>query len=378
MIVHDVQWYPYSLPFSRDFMTAHGAERVREGAIVEIHTGDGPVGIGEIVPLAAFGGGTLSEALAELPALIMHGRDLCLSDALSLVTACALDCVDTTFHAASLCGLEIALLDALSKAGGLSVSQLLAPPSYTPRRAVSVNAVIAVSDIDAAWLAAHEAVGEGFDCIKLKVATQQSVEREVERVAAVREAIGAHRHLRLDANGGWTFEQARNILSRCAEFDLQYVEQPLPAHDLNGMRRLREAVPVPIAADEAVADAHSVQRILAHGAADVLVLKPQFVGGLRACQRMIREATNSGVRCVVTTGLESGVGVAAALHLAAATPDVTLECGLATLSLFADDLITPGLTISDGTMLVPEGPGLGITLDRDALSRYSPDGGGGY
>lgn len=372
MLVHDVQWYPYSLPFSRDFTTAHGAERVREGAIVELHTSDGTVGVGEISPLATFGGGTLGESLAELPALITHGRDLCLSDALSLVTACALENADKPFHAASLCGLEIALLDAFSKASGMSVSQLLAPPSYAPRRAVLVNAVIGASDIDAAWIAAHEAVGDGFDCVKLKVATQQSVEREVERIAAVREAIGAHRHLRLDANGGWTFEQARNVLSRCTEFDLQYVEQPLPADDLNGMRRLREVVTVPIAADEAVSDPDSARRILAHGAADVLVIKPQFVGGLRACQRIIHEATKSGVRCVITTGVESGVGIAAALHLAAATPDITLECGLATLSLLVDDLITPALTISNGSMLVPEGPGLGVTLDWDALSKYSP------
>lgn len=371
MYVHGVQWYPYSLPFSRDFTTAHGAEHVREGAIVEVHTDDGPIGIGEIAPLTAFGGGTLDECLAELPELTTHGHDLCLSDALSLVTACALECAEKPFHAASLCGLESALLDALSKAGGLSVSQLLAPPSYTPRREVLVNAVITATDIDAAWLAAHKAVGDGFDCVKLKVATQQSVEREVERIAVVREAIGDHRHLRLDANGGWTFEQAQNILSGCAEFDLQYVEQPLPAHDLSGMHRLREIVRVPIAADEAVSAPGSARRILAHGAADVLILKPQCVGGLRACQRIIREATKDGVRCVITTAVESGVGVAAALHLAAATPDITMECGLATLDLLVDDLTTSQLTISNGRMLVPEGPGLGVRLDWDALAQYS-------
>ncbi|MGZ3713861.1 MAG: o-succinylbenzoate synthase [Ktedonobacterales bacterium] len=378
MFVHDVQWYPYHLPFSRDFTTAHGAERVREGAIVEVHTTDSTVGVGEIAPLTAFGGGTLGESLAELPALITHGRGLCLTDALSLVTACALECTDKTFHAASLCGLETALLDAFSKAGGMSVSQLLAPPSYLPRREVLVNTVITASDIDAAWIAAHKAVDDGFDCVKLKVAMQQTVEREVERIVAVREAIGAHRQLRIDANGGWTFEQVRTIISRCAEFDIQYVEQPLPAHDLSGMRRLREVVPVPIAADEAVSDPDSARRILAHGAADVLVLKPQCVGGLRACQRIIHEATKYGVRCVITTAVESGVGVGATLHLAAATPDITLECGIATLDLLADDLITPTLKISNGRMFVPEGPGLGVTLDRDALARFSPDSGGRY
>src|SRR5579859_876659 len=147
MFVHDVRWYPYRLPFSRDFTTAHGTERVREGAIVEVHTADGIIGIGEIAPLAVFGGGTLGESLAELPTLATHGRDLCLSDALSFVAACAFECAGKTFNAASFCGLETALLDAFGKAGGLSVSHLLAPPSYSPRREVLINAVIATCDI---------------------------------------------------------------------------------------------------------------------------------------------------------------------------------------------------------------------------------------
>lgn len=373
MFVHDVRWHPYRLPYSRDFTTAHGTELVREGAIVKVYTSDGTSGMGEVAPLAVFGGGTLGDSLAELPELATHGHGLSLSDALSLVAACALECSGKTFHAASLCGLETALLDALGRASGLSVSHLLSPPSYTPRKEVFVNAVISASDIDAAWVAAHNAISAGFACVKLKVATQQTIEREIERIAAVREAIGTHRHLRLDANGGWTFEQARTVLNRCAEFDVQYVEQPLPAHDLAGMCRLRKEISIPIAADEAVSDPASVRRVLACRAADVLVLKPQCVGGLRACQRIIHEAKTHGVRCVITGAVESGVGIAAALHLAAATPDVTLECGLATQDLLADDLITPGLTISSGRMLVPDSPGLGVALDHDSLAVYSPE-----
>lgn len=372
MFVRDVQWYPYRLPLRRDFTTAYGAERVRQGAIVEIHTTEGTSGIGEIAPLTEFGGGTVALALAELPGLARYGRGLSLNDALSLIAACALEPAGGVPHAASLCGLEIALLDAFGRASGLSVSHLLAPPSYTPRREVPVNAVVGASDIDAAWIAARQAVAEGFGCVKLKVATQQSADAEVERIAAVREAIGPQLHLRLDANSGWTFEQARTILSRCGEYDIQYVEQPLPVHDLVGMRRLREAVSVPIAADESMSEPVSARRVLEQEAADVLVLKPQCVGGLRACQRMIHEASEWGVRCVATSAVESGIGVAATLHLAAATPEITLECGLATLDLLADDLIVPGLTIRDGMMLVPDGPGLGVTLDRDALERYAP------
>jgi len=110
--------------------------------------------------------------------------------------------------------------------------------------------------------------------------------------------------------------------------------------------------------------------VLAAGAADILIVKPQLAGGLRAGRRIIQEALQQGLQCVVTSMLEAGVGVAGALHLAAASSEVTLECGLATLPLLEDDLLLDALPIQDGWMTVPAGPGLGVSLDRVALEKY--------
>ncbi|HEV2655691.1 MAG TPA: enolase C-terminal domain-like protein, partial [Ktedonobacteraceae bacterium] len=117
----------------------------------------------------------------------------------------------------------------------------------------------------------------------------------------------------------------------------------------------------------------STRHVLAHAAADILILKPQLIGGLRVAQQVIREAADHGVRCVITSTIEAGVGVAGAVHLAAATPEVTLECGLATLSLLEDDLLLEDVAIQNGVLAVPTGPGLGISLDRAALARYILD-----
>ncbi|MBA2393207.1 MAG: hypothetical protein H0V70_10740, partial [Ktedonobacteraceae bacterium] len=114
----------------------------------------------------------------------------------------------------------------------------------------------------------------------------------------------------------------------------------------------------------------SARRILAHDAADVLIIKPQLAGGLRVGRQIISEATQHGVQCVITSTLESGVGIAGALHLAAASPEVIMECGLATLHLLADDLLVDGLTLDYGSLAVPTGPGLGVHLDRNALAYY--------
>jgi len=140
------------------------------------------------------------------------------------------------------------------------------------------------------------------------------------------------------------------------------------------MRALRRAVPIPIAVDEALHGLESAQLVLDNEAADILVIKPQLAGGLRAGQQIMQAAAERGVCSVITSAIETGIGVAAALHLAAASPAVTLECGLATLHLLVDDLVMNDLPVRDGFMAVPTGPGLGIALDEEALHKYSSRG----
>jgi L-alanine-DL-glutamate epimerase-like enolase superfamily enzyme len=108
-----------------------------------------------------------------------------------------------------------------------------------------------------------------------------------------------------------------------------------------------------------------------HEAADILVVKPQLAGELRTAQRIIQEATEHDVQCVITSTIETGIGLTAALHLAAASPDITLECGLATLPLLVDDLLIESLPLRHGFIEVPIGPGLGVELDRKALERWT-------
>jgi o-succinylbenzoate synthase len=313
-----------------------------------------------------FGGETLNDALAALPpiAASFAGHDL--REALSYLDA---QQEVGELPSSTACGLEIALLDALGKREGRSMSALLAPTAHEVRPVVSVNALIGAQSIAATVQQAHDAVVAGFRCLKLKMGN--GLYDEVERVSAVRKAIGPEIHLRLDANEAWNFEQARTILSACEPLAIQYVEQPLPAYDLTGMYQLRQAVSIPIAADEAVYHLESARRVLAWEAADILIVKPQLAGGLRAGQRIVDEAARYHVPCVVTSTIESGIGLLGALHLAAALPQVTLECGLATLHLLDDDFVVEDISIQDGALAVPQGPGLGMELDRAALAKYT-------
>lgn len=364
-MIENVVWHPYHIPLRGSFTTAHGVLTIRAGAVVEIQTTAGMTGIGEIAPLPAFGGGTLHAALACLPEIVSHIQGKQLADALELLYT-----EMHTLPASATCALESALLDAQGKTMQQSVSALLATTTALPRTSVRVNAVISANTALEAARRARAAVQAGFDCIKLKMGSDEQA--EIERVAAVRAVIGPAIHLRLDANEAWNFALARTILTGCANFDIQYVEQPLAADDLPGMRRLRQTVSIPIAADEALHDLDSARRMLAAEAADVLIIKPQLAGGLHVGRQIIQEAAARHVQCVVTSTIEAGIGLVGALHLAAAAPEVTLECGLATLHLLEDDLLSTDIAVHDGCIAVPTGPGLGIQLDRQALKQYSP------
>lgn len=363
----EIYLYPYRIPFLRSFSTAHGTMMGREGAMLELMTDEGIRGVGEIAPLPEFGGSGLALARAQWPQLAALLTRKTVGEGLELLHV---EGERGMWEPTLRCGLEMALLDAEGKIVGRSVGALLAGAGEMPRPKVQVNAVVGATKTDAAIAEAREAVNAGFGCIKLKVGMAGTREQEIERVAAVRDALGPNVHLRLDANEAWSFEQAVSILAACAGCDIQYVEQPLKARDLVGMRALRQAVAVPIAADEAVGGLASARRALDGEAADVLIVKPQLAGGLRVGQQIIREAAERGVGCVVTSTLEAGIGVTAALHLAAASPEITLECGLATLPLLADDLLMEDMTFQDGCLLVPAGPGLGVELDRQALAHY--------
>lgn len=373
MKILDVTWSHYRIPLRNGFSTAHGMLNVREGAIVEVLTAGGITGIGEVAPMPEFGGGNLRHALASLPVLRTLLQGMHLSEALTLLY----NARDVPNSAA--CGVEIALLDAQAQAEQHSLASLLATnhshASGPARSRVPVNAVIGAASTETDCRHAQEAIEAGSGCIKLKVANNTNsgdgVRNDIERITALRNTIGAAIHLRLDANEGWTFAQACTILQACQQSDLQYVEQPLKATDLAGMHTLRNIVTTPIAADEAVYNLASARRILAAEAADILIIKPQLAGGLHVSQQIIHEAAEQHVQCVITSTIEAGIGLVAALHLAAASPEITMECGLATLSLLEDDLLLDNLIIDNGFLAVPTSPGLGVHLDREALARYA-------
>ena len=364
MNVRQVRWDGFRIPLRTPFETAHGALTCREGLMVQIITDLGLVGLGEISPLPAFSGATLADALAVLSRWAPSLIGVAVEDVDRWLTE-----VDRREPAATAVrgGLDLAVCDVIARRRGISVAGLL---GGVARSTIPVNATVASADPAVAATAAHEAVARGFAHLKLKVGTAPSSREEVERVAIVRQAIGSTMRLRLDANGAWDVERAISTLRALEPFDLELVEQPVPADDLDGLGRVRRATRVPIAADEAVSGLRRAREILEAGAADALVIKPLVVGGPRPARQIADLALAAGCAAIVTTTIDAGIGVAAALHLAATLPENAPACGIATGSLLMGNLIDERLPVRQGAMRLPGRSGLGVEIDLEQLRTF--------
>ncbi len=202
----------------------------------------------------------------------------------------------------------------------------------------------------------------GCRTAKVKVAEPgQALADDQARLEAVRDALGSDGRVRIDANGGWSVDAAVAaiaVLDRAAG-GLEYVEQPSPSvEDLAAVRR---QVDVPIAADESIRRAEDPYRVRDLQAADIAVLKVQPLGGVRACLRIAEEI---GLPVVVSSALETSVGIAAGVALAAALPDLPFACGLATVQLLTDDVAVEPLLPEDGALPVTRPVVDDAALDR--------------
>jgi o-succinylbenzoate synthase len=369
MKITGVRWAPYRIPFKTPYETSHGVATHRCGYIVRVSSEEGVEGYGDAAldPSAPEAGSAAIEThLRDLGSQVLR-RAVSLDEAMEPFVH-----GDEPMRAAN-CGIETALADAGTRWAGVSLAAMFSGVPQEAGRisaAVPVNATIAQQRIEAAAAAALAAGASGFACVKLKVGMESSAEAEIERVKTVREVIGDGVKLRLDANGAWDETTAITMIQRLEPFDIELVEQPVPPVELAALGRVRSAVTTRIAADEAVFDFASAQRALDH--ADILVLKPMRLGGPTVARYVAQYANAAGLDAFVTTTIDTGIGTAMALQVAASLPAATLAHGLATLDLLEDDLILePGLPIERGRMQVPDGPGLGVTLDEDALMRYS-------
>jgi o-succinylbenzoate synthase len=229
------------------------------------------------------------------------------------------------------------------------------------RPTVPVNVTVPATDPKTAVALVLES---GADTAKVKIGDHdQSEEEDVERVRAVRETLGPAGYLRVDVNASWDVDTALRRLERLAEFDLQYVEQPVAT--LAEMKLLRAKSPIPLAADELVRQSPHPLQVIEEGAADVLILKVQPMGGVN---RVLDLANRSTIPVVISSALETSIGMYGGLLAASLLDELPYACGLGTVSLIEGDPTLHPLVPMDGKLEVrrPE-------PDPELLVRWRPD-----
>ncbi|MFZ5467898.1 MAG: mandelate racemase/muconate lactonizing enzyme family protein [Myxococcota bacterium] len=334
MKIVDFLCRPFQKPFRRPVRIGRAACERREGVVVTLVSEEGRRGQGEASPLVELGTESLratTEVLSKVATLLA-----------GVAVPCSLEEIDALMSAevfegapAARHGVELALLDLLAQSRGEPIARVLA--NGTARSSVWVNMLLDAHEPTALAEQGAQALLRGFDVLKVKVGSDLC--EDAARLRALRARVGPKVRIRIDANGAWSEGQARTALRGLSPLALELCEQPVAAHDPAALRRVRQLVDCPIAADEALAQEESRTDVLDPDrgpAADVLVLKPMVLGGLLPALKLARKGKEHGVGAYVTTTMDGWVARKGAAHLAAAIPQSEWASGLATGALFAE------------------------------------------
>ena len=353
MKITKVQLGTVSVPLRVPFKTALRTVNSVEDIIVAIHTDTGHIGYGEAPPTGAVTGDTTGSILGALRDHIIKtivGRDVDdFEDLMKAVQKCIVK--NTSAKAA----VDMALWDLYGQLYNIPVYKMLGGS----RKTLVTDITISVNDPDEMARDSINAIERGYDALKIKVGSDPTM--DVARLAAVREAVGEKTLIRIDANQGWEPKQAVRLLNQMQEkgLDIEFVEQPVKAHDIDGLRYVTERSYVPVLADESVFSPEDALTIMQTRAADLVNIKLMKCGGIYNALKIASAAEVYGVECMIGCMLEAKVSVNAAVHLACAKQIIT-KIDLDGPVLCSEDPVIGGATFNEQLITVSDDPGLGI------------------
>jgi L-alanine-DL-glutamate epimerase-like enolase superfamily enzyme len=368
MKITRIETIPVQVPIRPEFQIqgSIGLHLVSPFVLVKVHTDEGLVGLGEVSCTAMWSGedaATATHLIATYLAPALVGEDPRDIERLTIKMRRALAANPFTRS-----GVEIALWDILGKSAGLPVYRLL---GGAVRERIPIKMSVSGVGPERAAEIARYALSLGLTALKVKTGLPTG---DVARVKAVRAVVGDSFRMGVDANGGWTPRVAIQIIRQLAdECGIYFAEQPVAALDMQWMVDVRRNVPVPVMADESCYSLQDAMALVRMGAADILSLYVGKGGGIGPARKMAGIAEAAGLTCTVGSNLELGVASAAMAHLAAACPGIGAEdfpCDILGPLGYVHTLLVEPVDFRDGTMGVPQGPGLGVTLDEEMVNRY--------
>ena len=362
MRITDVGIIPVSVPFVEPFEIAGGRATHGNHVVVRLVSDDGQVGFGESAPMSSYSPQTQEAVVAEMNRLkgLLIGQDPFDLQAihLSMKTAGA-DCF-------ALAGLDIAMHDLAARSLAIPICRLI---GGSLAEGIDLSWAIGFKPAEEMAREAKRYVAKGFRTVKLKVGDEPSL--DLERVAAVRQAIGRKVVLKVDANQGYDLETAVRVGRRFLDHGVAVMEQPLPRSALSEMAKLRQKISIPIMVDESLYSIADASRILEEKAADVFNIKIMKPGGIRPSAKLAAVAEAAGMPCMLGSMPELGIGTLAGLQLAVTSGIFTWGAELIGPWMFRAHLLKETAKLAKGKLMLPKGPGLGIDVDEKELVRYS-------
>ncbi len=353
MKITDIKLYHLSVPLKKPFKTALRTVTSAEDTIVKIITDTGEVGYGEAPPTSVITGDT-NESI----------RGIIEKKLKSVLVGAEVGSIEGILHdlnkavvgnSSARAALDMAVYDLYGKLYNAPLYKLLGGYRDEIRSdlTISVNSPEEMSDD------ALAAVDEGYDTLKIKVG--KNFRLDIERVKAVRQAVGKDVKIRLDANQGWQPKEAVYSIQQMEDsgLDIELVEQPVKAHDFEGLKFVTDNVMTPIMADESLFNPRDCFRLLEMRACDLVNIKLMKAGGIYRALMINSIAEAMGIEAMLGCMLETKVSVTAAAHLAAAKRNIT-RLDLDGPSLLAEDPVVGGIEINGPRIKLPQGPGLGI------------------
>ncbi|WP_432362505.1 mandelate racemase/muconate lactonizing enzyme family protein [Sporosarcina sp. UB5] len=354
MRIRSIETIPVAVPLTKSFKTALRTVTTAYAMYVKITTEDGRVGWGEAPPTHVITGdslGSITYAVNEVIAPLLLGLDVRNREEVFRMLQRSI--VRNTSAKAAV---DMAIHDLLGQLAGLPLYQLLGGF----RKTIETDFTVSVNDAAEMADDAERYITDGFNVLKVKVGIGD-IGDDIERIRAIRERVGSGPKIRLDANQGWKPKEAVFAIGKMedAGLDIELIEQPVAADDIDGLQYVTNHTITPIMADESVFSAKDALRVLERRACDLINIKLMKSGGIHEALKINALAEIYGVECMVGSMIETKLGITAAAHLAASQPNITRFDFDAPLML-AHDIVAGGIVYEGRVIRLPEGTGLGL------------------
>jgi len=353
MKIKNIQTKTLKAPLKNPFITSLRRVDALEDLVIIIECDDGTMGYGEGAPTPVITGETMGSMIATIEYIKPHiiGREIEDFDAIIHLVH-SLIVKNTTAKSA----LEIALYDLKAKSQKLPLYRMLGGTQTK----FSTDITISMGEVDKMIADCHAAVALGYDTLKIKIG--DNPKKDVERVVAIHSALDKHIKLRLDANQGWTAEQSVTLLHALEKKDIiaEFIEQPVAADDIEGLKYIKERVQTPLLADESIFSVKDARRLLEMQAIDYVNIKLAKTAGITQALELADLSKSFGVKCMIGCMLEGPISVAAGVHVASAKADIITMLDLDAVSLLASHPVETTIDFNESEILLSDALGLGV------------------